>query len=115
MITSRLGQSPIGFHSVVRFSPAALLRQGRELAPAGAYTSDAGNQCNSAGPDGGDYAFGAGTTGEGGRAMSGVGWTRRGFLRTSSVVGASALLPRGVWALGQDPVVDAAGANNHAG
>ncbi len=47
--------------------------------------------------------------------MSGVGWTRRGFLRTSSVVGASALLPRGVWALGQDPVVDAAGANNHAG
>ncbi|MGO8757693.1 MAG: twin-arginine translocation signal domain-containing protein, partial [Terracidiphilus sp.] len=47
--------------------------------------------------------------------MSGMHWTRRGFLRTSSVVGASALLPRGVWALGQDPVVDAAGANNHAG
>lgn len=44
-----------------------------------------------------------------------MNWTRRNFLQASSVAGAAALLPRGMRAMGQDPVVDAAAANNHAG
>jgi DUF1680 family protein len=48
--------------------------------------------------------------------MSGKSVTRRVFLRTSAAVAASgALAPRGLWALGQDAVVDVPRSNNHTG
>ncbi|HTG16508.1 MAG TPA: twin-arginine translocation signal domain-containing protein, partial [Blastocatellia bacterium] len=48
--------------------------------------------------------------------MSGESVTRRGFLRTSAaVVGGGALVPRGLWALGQDAAVEVPRSNNHIG
>ena len=48
--------------------------------------------------------------------MSEKRFTRRGFLQTSSAaVATGALMPLTSWGLAQDPVVNAAAANNHAG
>jgi DUF1680 family protein len=48
--------------------------------------------------------------------MSGKSVTRRGFLQTSAAVAAGGVLtPRGLWALGQDAVVDVPRSSNHAG
>jgi hypothetical protein len=48
--------------------------------------------------------------------MSGKSVTRRGFLQTSAAVAAGGVLvPRGLWALGQDAVVDVPRSNNHTG
>ena len=41
--------------------------------------------------------------------------SRRDFLRASSALGAGAILPPAMWALGQDPVVDSAKAANREG
>lgn len=42
-------------------------------------------------------------------------FTRRGFLHTSSAAAAAALLPLNSWSRPQDPVLDVARSNNHAG
>jgi len=48
--------------------------------------------------------------------MSGKSVTRRGFLQTSAAMTAGGMLvPRGLWALGQDAVVDVPRSNNHTG
>jgi len=48
--------------------------------------------------------------------MSNESVTRRGFLLTSAAVAAGgALMPRGLWALGQDAVVDVPRSNNNTG
>ena len=48
--------------------------------------------------------------------MSGLNGTRRGFLQAAAVVaGGGILTPRGLWALGQDAVLDVPRSNNHTG
>ncbi len=48
--------------------------------------------------------------------MNGESVTRRGFLRTSAAVaGAGMLLPRGLWAIGQDAAIEVPRSNNHTG
>src|SRR5260370_38955496 len=47
--------------------------------------------------------------------MSGQSVTRREFLQTSAVAGGGILMPRGLWAMGQDAGVDVKRSNNDSG